>query len=474
MCQRCRRVTNSRRGDCKCGVRRWSQLPFVGFHHCGYLTVPWIPRCQAHDDVQMNSPGTAQAKDLRFTCPTCNRELLRGLGAGRPCRGCGAPGMSYTVHRGANVFTSHNFTMVTPARPDQLQELNAIGGAAHCLDWVIDGMPGTRPQAAPRSTGTLYEQMIAMGLSEAAAQAAVQAAESAGQQFSQGSSTDSLPADKLDAAREEALDVAISVYNGRTTVSDLVSHAGSDATRHRFEHSYRGAFSTAGLETVDLVDRFPVLRGVFGYSRDASSGQSRLVMFRGRRGAYRVYADRTETEALFIRLDPVRVASWLHGRGLLPTCPSTAQDARLAILGAAEIPQRGDEVLQPTTGSAVLTLLHSVSHRLIRAAAVYAGIDRDALSEYLVPRHLGAFVYAGSRGDFVLGGLQAVFEHDLDELLDAMVFGESRCPLDPGCRRASGACPACLHLGEPSCSYYNLFLDRGALFGADGYFGRLV
>ncbi|UUW92240.1 DUF1998 domain-containing protein [Pimelobacter simplex] len=382
--------------------------------------------------------------------------------------------MSYTVHRGANVFTSHNFTMVTPARPDQLQELNAIGGAAHCLDWVIDGMPGTRPQAAPRSTGTLYEQMIAMGLSEAAAQAAVQAAESAGQQFSQGSSTDSLPADKLDAAREEALDVAISVYNGRTTVSDLVSHAGSDATRHRFEHSYRGAFSTAGLETVDLVDRFPVLRGVFGYSRDASSGQSRLVMFRGRRGAYRVYADRTETEALFIRLDPVRVASWLHGRGLLPTCPSTAQDARLAILGAAEIPQRGDEVLQPTTGSAVLTLLHSVSHRLIRAAAVYAGIDRDALSEYLVPRHLGAFVYAGSRGDFVLGGLQAVFEHDLDELLDAMVFGESRCPLDPGCRRASGACPACLHLGEPSCSYYNLFLDRGALFGADGYFGRLV
>ena len=129
--------------------------------------------------------------------------------------------MSYTVHRGANVFTSHSFTMVTPARPDQLQELNAIGGAAHCLDWVIDGMPGIRPQAAPRSAGTLYEQMIAMGLSETAAQAAVQAAESAGQEFSQGSSADSLPADKLEAARDEALDVVVQLRKHAEGVAKL-------------------------------------------------------------------------------------------------------------------------------------------------------------------------------------------------------------------------------------------------------------
>jgi hypothetical protein len=28
---------------------------------------------------------------------------------------------------------------------------------------------------------------------------------------------------------------------------------------------------------------------------------------------------------------------------------------------------------------------------------------------------------------------------------------------------------ACLHLGEPSCRYYNRFLDRSVLFGARGY-----
>jgi len=90
-------------------------------------------------------------------------------------------------------------------------------------------------------------------------------------------------------------------------------------------------------------------------------------------------------------------------------------------------------------------------------------------SEYLVPAHLGFFVYAAARGDFVLGGLQAVFESNLDTLLDAVVDAEHRCPLDPGCSRGSGACSACVHLGEPSCRYFNRFLNRTVLFGPKGY-----
>jgi len=85
-----------------------------------------------------------------------------------------------------------------------------------------------------------------------------------------------------------------------------------------------------------------------------------------------------------------------------------------------------------------------------------------------VPLHLAFVVFASSRGDFVLGGLQALFEHDLDKALRDVVRGESRCALDPGCTRHGGACVACLHVGEPTCRYYNQFLDRRALFGADG------
>lgn len=120
----------------------------------------------------------------------------------------------------------------------------------------------------------------------------------------------------------------------------------------------------------------------------------------------------------------------------------------------------------------MLTLIHSYAHRIIRQLAVLAGVDRESLAEYLVPHHLGAFVYATPRGDFVLGGLQSVFETDLHRLLEQQVDAESRCPLDPGCDRAGGACLACLHIGEPSCTHYNRFLNRKTLFGESGFFNR--
>jgi hypothetical protein len=113
--------------------------------------------------------------------------------------------------------------------------------------------------------------------------------------------------------------------------------------------------------------------------------------------------------------------------------------------------------------------VHSFAHRVIRQTAVYAGIDRDALAEYLVPIHLGFFVYAAARGDFVLGGLQAVFETDMSMLMSSVVDGEYRCALDPGCARGAGACLACLHIGEPSCRCFNTYLDRKTLFGRAGY-----
>ena len=136
-----------------------------------------------------------------------------------------------------------------------------------------------------------------------------------------------------------------------------------------------------------------------------------------------------------------------------------------------EIPWPTQEQYQPSGGD-LLTLLHSYAHRTIRRLAAFAGIERDGLAEYLLPHHLAFVVYAASRGDFVLGGLQAVFETSLHRFLDDFVDGESRCALDPGCRSGGGACMACLHLGEPSCRWFNRFLDRSHLFGEHGFLAR--
>jgi ATP-dependent helicase YprA (DUF1998 family) len=174
---------------------------------------------------------------------------------------------------------------------------------------------------------------------------------------------------------------------------------------------------------------------------------------------------------LFLRLDPLRVARWLEQRGHRLEVYSDARTARLAIIRAAFIPPPGSDPPQiADAGSEVLTLVHSLSHRFIRHAAVHAGVDRNSLSEFLVPLHLGFFVFAAARGGFVLGGLQALFEKELDQLLETVVYSEHRCALDPGCNRSGAACIACLHLGEPSCRWFNRFLARGTLHGPQGYF----
>jgi hypothetical protein len=318
----------------------------------------------------------------------------------------------------------------------------------------------------------MIESLISQGISETVANLAADQAEQAGELIP--GKAIALSEDVLEVAEASALEIALATYEGRRSARKLVNEPVTDELANLYRGEYPRSINDAGLSDVDHVDRFPILRGVFGFSRGGgSAGDRRLVSFRGKNSAIRVYADANETEALYLSLDPVKVARWLNRKGLLTEAPQEARLARLAILDDISIPARGDEVTMETAGSAVLTLIHSYAHRLIRQLAVLAGVDRESLAEYLVPHHLGAFVYATPRGDFVLGGLQSVFETDLHRLMEQQVDAESRCPLDPGCDRASGACLACLHIGEPSCTQYNKFLDRKALFGESGYFNKV-
>jgi hypothetical protein len=231
---------------------------------------------------------------------------------------------------------------------------------------------------------------------------------------------------------------------------------------------YPNAIASAALEAVEFLPNFPVATVSYGYTRDEREpGASQLVPFRWK-GKLRVYGSIAKTEALLFKLDPLKVWNWLAAGGLVKGEATTSRDARLSLLDVARTYPATEEHPDDVSRE-VMTLVHSYAHRTIRRLAASAGIERDSLAEYLIPGHLAYIVYAASRGDFVLGGLQAVFETRLHEVLDDIVNGESRCPLDPGCRSGGGACMACLHLGEMSCRRFNRDLDRRVLFGAGGY-----
>lgn len=469
MCRSCKRIPKKEDKSCACGRRSFGQLPFVGYcDRCGAIREPWAPRCKAHDELRVIFPGTTSASEIIFDCPTCKKILSKGFGM-RKCQ-CGDGRVIFNVHRAASVYTPRNIVIVNPASPVKIRRLTQAGGPPRALSWVVDGMVTRSVEEVGVTSQSVEEQLMASGLSRDLVEKMIKSAEESGELEATASGF-GLPGDRRHAAEQEAVTIAMAVSESRVRIAELADAVPAGSERKKlYQDDYPLALEKAGLESMELVDKFPVLTGCFGYTRgSATPGASRLVPFRDRRNEYVVYAEDGLTEALFVRLQPERVATWLRERGHYLESWSDDRSARLSILRAAEIPDQPTESGGSEVGRDLLTLVHSYSHRFIRLVATHAGIERNSLSELVLPLHAGFFIYAAARGDFVLGGLQAVFETDLSRLLAEIRNGDHRCPLDPGCKRAGGACMACLHVGEPSCRFFNGFLDRSVLSGQGGF-----
>jgi hypothetical protein len=377
--------------------------------------------------------------------------------------------MDVNVHRAAVVYTPRVIVLVNPSSPTEAARLRAVGGGARALEWVLDGMNERDLTQGLQTVEGMVDMLVHQGISEATARAMAERAQAAGEVApAAGAGAANLAEPLRSRAQEEALSLASAAGGGRVRVPDMIA-ATTPPLRTLYEGSYLDSFREARLESVEFLPAFPVATVAFGYTRgEVQPGQSRLVAFRDR-GRLRAYGQLSDTEALLFRLNPLAVWEWLKRRGLDPgNRPANTREARVAVLQRAHVPSPVDEHPDPF-GEAVLGLVHSYAHRTVRRIAAFSGIERDSLAEYLAPRHLSFIIYAAARGEFVLGGLQAVFETQLHRFIEDFLGGETRCALDPGCRNSGGACMACLHLGEPSCRYYNRFLNRDYLFGERGF-----
>jgi hypothetical protein len=397
---------------------------------------------------------------------------MSGLGFKR-CD-CGQGQVIWNVHKARSVYAPRSIVLVNPPRPEKLRALAAAGGPMRALGWMLDGMPERTPattQAGVSRTTFVDDLVQNKGFARELAEQMADVAAKGGGFVDESADNDirRLSENQRSEAEHEAVDVGMAASEARLTIADLAAALPGASLSDLYEKTYPKALEHAGLEAVDLIEKFPVLNGVYGYVRGGGEpGEHRLVPYRSPRGGYRVYGDQVETEALFFRLDPERVATWMRDRGHKSVESwDSRRSARLAILAASDQAQPNADGALPMDD--LRKLVHSYAHRVIRQTAAAAGIDRDSLSEYLVPLHAGFFLY--SSNSFVLGGLQAVFETELDRLLTGVVDGERRCPLDPGCSRGSAACIGCLHIGEPSCRHFNSELDRRTLFGVGGYIG---
>lgn len=157
-----------------------------------------------------------------------------------------------------------------------------------------------------------------------------------------------------------------------------------------------------------------------------------------------------ETEGLMIEFDKEKLVEWLEKS----TGKKYEHSANETLLFLKE----GDEDYE-----LIYTLLHTLSHLMIKKSSVFTGIDTDSCGEMILPTSGAILLYATSTIN--IGGFGSLFQHDVLDLFTEADLEMRKCIYDPVCITEKGSCFSCLYLPEFVCCNFNNELDRDVLLG---------
>ncbi len=236
-----------------------------------------------------------------------------------------------------------------------------------------------------------------------------------------------------------------------------------------------------GIADLGLIREFDLCRFTHGYTRVSATPTLekrnqfmpvRLRLFEPLRNGKRpIYVVTQANEALYMRLDPCEVYTWLRAVGVVDL-PEWSEGASVKLGGKIL------EVAQPfgrffsllREGEAgtyryVYTLLHTFAHLLMKNVAELSGLDLGSMGEYIFPLDLAFVVYRnGTTMD--LGNLSSLWRNEHNQFLERLLMASShRCNSGRLCDTAGGACPDCIMIPETSCIAQNQLLSRAVLKG---------
>jgi hypothetical protein len=467
---------------------RLEQFNWVYAHTCGEvaeITTPVNACPNGHRGRWRLTDWQQRGSRWVWRCMVCKMADSRGV-ATMWCRSCGNGQMSLRRSNSQDLHYAQQVTVLNPPTRAEHASLASEhlpkAAVAQALGILAPGKDGLRKAGiiADSDGEDLIEQLAErMGLAPDDPLRVALVAKARGTKDTSApwlASVDELglEGERLELVGEECLQLALTLDAIPLTLQGLKDTEPAD--RHPaidlVDRQLSGSF---GISAVTLLRKLPLASVVAGYTRlgkeaYAESKRGRQpVGFRFfptmKETRIPMYGVRTETEGLLFQLDPLRVIEWLAGNNLITDPGLTdAEQARRWMLQTLEpvtsvFDPPGDLVTR-----AVLTLVHSAAHRMMKSLSARCGLNIDSLAEYLFPLSGAFLVYANKRSQFTLGGLEYVFRSDLEDALTDL-RAETRCLFDPVCRDRETACAACLHVSEISCARFNSALSRKVLFG---------
>ncbi|WP_169815369.1 hypothetical protein [Nocardia yamanashiensis] len=470
-----------------CG-QQLRQFPWAEVHECGHLAEIKPPKCEkCHRTTAMRLRNTASFRTAEWWW-WCDCGQRSGRAVANWCATCQKGRVELRRVPRAELHYPQQITVLNPpSRADYSSLANDQihrAAVAQCIGKLPEGLEGLRiagGTSGDDAVSKFHELAVTMGLEPGDPMydgLLARAEKSRADTPAWAEAIESLrrSPEVIDALGEECIQLALTrAAPAPVTSAQLLSVERGRALEATYaEHP--DLLRKYGLSEVTLLPKLPIAYLIAGYTR--LSPKAKLVTpyrevlprFRffddKKSNRFPVYGIRTETEGLLFELDQLEVIRWLVDSGMIddPGVTTIAQARKWMF-----------EVLTPVTDifnppgdavtEAVLGLVHSMSHRVMKSLATRCGLNADSLAEYLFPVNCAFLVYANTRSEFTLGGLEHVYRYDLDDALRELDV-EARCVFDPPCRETfGGACAACLHVFEGACARFNTALDRNLLFG---------
>lgn len=279
--------------------------------------------------------------------------------------------------------------------------------------------------------------------------------------------------------------------NEGQTIEDKLeeSKANGDLVQETAYLRAKNEIKNLGLETVALLEKFPVITMAIGYTRKSfDRNRSILNPFRKQINNKRytvIPVLKNDNEAIIFKLDPLRILRWLEINQLISLdsrFPSDKREAHAILykyLRLAKMDKENIVMLNPEDYTenqrglaSIMTyqLVHTMLHMLLHAGKSIIGLDVDSMSEYIFPSALAGTIYVSKLQGGGMGALIAAFENDLERWLRNTYEKSQTCLYDPICKGQHGACHACSYL-KFSCQHFNRGLSRNLLTG--GYVGEI-
>lgn len=489
--ENCRRIVSFARIDdiqrtprCKTCNGRLRQLRYLSAHECGRIVPMYIPKCTTHDYDHVYFDDTGTFRTATFRCRACNGGIIRRT-LQSPCS-CGllTPGgerpkmHAYTV-RDTRIYFPHYLSLINI----QSQTFNDLQGHARRGDIAVASFlghlgpsndikkglqeanqQGQSSRLTPEEWDERERELQEMGLGEEELDAI--RAKLAPSATGLDSLTDIEPAVIEVGERRRVVERAALLD---TSEVSRLSLAGAQESLHeRGETSASLAVAAAvdqarklGIDDISVTWDFPIALAAFGYTRTTGRpGEGVLQGFRTSadqyQGKYPIFAVATDTEAVLITLNAGRVVDWLAQEEV---GEPTDEDPRLQILRIF-----ASEASDPRPAQLVRTLIHTMSHTMLRALDDgQIGFSESSLAEWVVPETLTFALYANNFKSVTMGSLWTLINNRTLQWLERSADTARRCDNDPLChQRTEQACERCLYVTF-GCQDFNHDLDRRTL-----------